>query len=70
MYICKKCGDKVWEFEAIKYYYIIEKNGDTGEFIDDSDGFGANGGYKCSKCGIEAKRLTMRALKRIAIWID
>ena len=68
MYICKKCGSEVWEFEAIKNFYIIKENGNTGEFIDDFDGYGAKGGYQCSNCGISTKRRTLRALKRIAMW--
>ena len=52
----------------IQNFYIIKENGNTGEFIDDFDGYGAKGGYQCSNCGISTKRRTLRALKRIAMW--
>ena len=67
MYICKKCGGEITETEAIKNYYVVEKDGSTGQFIDDFDGIDAVSKYKCTKCGRTAKR-TMRALKRIAEW--
>ena len=55
------------EVEAIRNYYVIEKDGKTGAFISDFDGIDSKGNYKCTKCGRTAKN-TMRTLKRMAEW--
>ena len=70
MYICKKCGGEIMQTEAIKNYYIVEKDGEIAEFVSDYDGLCAAMKWECTKCGRTTKSGTMRALKRMSYWED
>ena len=64
MWKCRKCGGKIESAEYTKNYYEVTENGETGEFIENSDW--CTVGYYCRKCGRASKTYTLKALKRMA----